>query len=143
MIQFIKKNEDVFGGPHCGKQEKIVSAFTGSGGGLVPLPHIHEIFLIDCRIAGTTHVEDIDDKTADIDKGTLLMFRREKDNQYDNLAIQILNSKKERIGYVPKAKNEILARLMDAGKLIFGRVEEKEKVEDWIKISIKVFMKDV
>ena len=123
--------------------EKIVSAFSGSGGGLVPLPHIHEIFLIDCRIAGTTHVEDIDDKTADIDKGTLLMFRREKDNQYDNLAIQILNSKKERIGYVPKAKNEILARLMDAGKLIFGRVEEKEKVDDWIKISIKVFMKDV
>ena len=123
--------------------EKIVSAFTGSGGGLVPLPHIHEIFLIDCRIAGTTHVEDIDDKTADIDKGTLLMFRREKDNQYDNLAIQILNSKKERIGYVPKAKNEVLARLMDAGKLIFGRVEEKEKVDDWIKISIKVFMKDV
>ena len=123
--------------------EKIVSAFSGSGGGLVPLPHIHEIFLIDCRIAGTTHVEDIDDKTADIGKGTLLMFQREKDNQYDNLAIQILNSKKERIGYVPKAKNEILARLMDAGKLIFGRVEEKEKVDDWIKISIKVFMKDV
>ena len=123
--------------------EKIVSVFTGSGGGLVPLPHIHEIFLIDCRIAGTTHVEDIDDKTADIDKGTLLMFRREKDNQDANLAIQILNSKKERIGYVPKAKNEILARLMDAGKLIFGRVEEKEKVDDWIKISIKVFMKDV
>ena len=123
--------------------EKIVSAFTGSGGGLVPLPHIHEIFLIDCRIVGTTHVEDIDDKTADIDKCTLLMFRREKDNQYDNLAIQILNGKKERIGYVPKAKNEILARLMDAGKLIFGRVEEKEKVDDWIKISIKVFMKDV
>ena len=123
--------------------EKIVSAFNGSGGGLVPLPHIHEIFLIDCRIAGTTHVEDIDDKTADIDKGTLLMFRREKDNQYDNLAIQILNGKKERIGYVPKAKNEVLARLMDAGKLIFGRVEEKEKVDDWIKISIKVFMKDV
>ena len=123
--------------------KKIVSAFGGSGGGLVPLPHIHEIFLIDCRIAGTTHVEEIDDKTANIDKGTLLMFRREKDNQYDALAIQILNDKKERIGYVPKAKNEVLARLMDAGKLIFGRVEEKEKVDDWIKISIKVFMKDV
>ena len=54
--------------------EKIVSAFNGGGGGLVPLPHIHEIFLIDCRIAGTTHVEDIDDKTADIDKGTLLIL---------------------------------------------------------------------
>ena len=89
--------------------EKIVSAFSGSGGGLVPLPHIHEIFLIDCRIAGTTHVEDIDDKTADIDKGTLLMFRREKDNQYDNLAIQILNSKKERIGY-PHSRGREAAR---------------------------------
>ena len=51
--------------------EKIVSAYGGNSGGLVPLPHIREIFLIDCRIAGTTHVEDIDDKTADIDKGTL------------------------------------------------------------------------
>lgn len=123
--------------------EKIISTYGDGSGGLVPLPHIHEIFLIDCRIAGTTHVEGIDDKTSNIDKGTLLMFQREKDNQYDSLAIQILNDKKERIGYVPKAKNEILARLMDAGKLIFGRVEEKEKVDDWIKISIKVFMKDV
>jgi len=40
-------------------------------------------------------------------------------------------------------KNEILARLMDAGKLIFGRVEKKEKVDDWVKITIKVFMRDV
>ena len=111
--------------------------------GGAPMPFVREIFLIDCRIAGTTHVEGIDDKTAAVGKGTLLTFLREKDNEYDDLAILILNEKGEKIGYVPKAKNEVLARLMDAGKLVFGRVEEKEKIDDWVKIAIKVYMRDI
>lgn len=122
------------------KWEKIASSFNKGG---LPMPFVHEIFLIDCRIAGTTHVDDIDAKTADIGNGTLLTFLREKENKYDNLAILILNEKNEKIGYIPKEKNEILARLMDAGKLIFGRVEEKTKIDDWIKITIKIYMRDI
>ena len=60
-----------------------------------------------------------------------------------NNAIMVMSKDKKKVGYVPEKDNIIFARLMDAGKLIFGRVEEKEKVDDWIKISIKVFMKDV
>lgn len=47
------------------------------------------------------------------------------------------------IGYVPRAKNEILARLMDAGKRVFGKVEEKWNTGEWVNISIKVYMMDV
>lgn len=44
------------------------------------------------------------------------------------------------IGYVPKQDNVIFARLMDAGKLLFGRITSKEKKGSWVKIYIKVFL---
>ncbi len=108
-----------------------------------PLPFVREIFLVECHIAGTMYVTDIGNKTTSVKKGTILRFQREADNKADSLAIQILNEKNERIGYVPKAKNEILARLMDAGKLIFGQVVSKSTIDDWTKIVVRVLMKDV
>lgn len=119
---------------------KIVGAFGSDG---LPLPFVKEIFLIECDIAGTTHVADIGVKTADLAPGTLLAFRREPDNVHDSLAIQILNSRSERIGYVPRERNDVLARLMDGGKLLFGRVENKQPRGDWLRIAIKIFLRDL
>ena len=45
-----------------------------------------------------------------------------------------------KIGYVPKQDNVIFARLMDAGKLLFGKITSKEKKGSWVKIYIKVFL---
>ena len=45
-----------------------------------------------------------------------------------------------KIGYVPRQDNVIFARLMDAGKLLFGRISEKEKKGKWVKISIDIFL---
>ena len=45
-----------------------------------------------------------------------------------------------KIGYVPKQDNVIFARLMDAGKLLFGRITAKEKKGSWVKINIKVYL---
>lgn len=42
--------------------------------------------------------------------------------------------------YVPKQDNLIFSRLMDAGKLLFGKISAKEKKGSWIKIEIKVFL---
>lgn len=122
------------------KWNELMQAF---GKGNVPMPYLHEIFLIDCKVAGTGYVDGIEKKTASLEKGTLLTFRREPDNPNDSLAILILNENNEKIGYVPRAKNEIIARLMDAGKRIFGRVEEKWLVGEWINISVKVYLMDV
>lgn len=119
---------------------KIISSFQQGG---VPLPFVKEIFLIESRIAGTSHVEAIKEKTDTLTQGTLVAFRREPSNPYDTLAIQILNEVGERIGYVPKAQNEVLARLMDGGKLLFGKVEKKTERKGWIAIDIKVYMRDL
>lgn len=105
-------------------------------------PFQKEIFLIDTHVAGTTYVEDIDAIGENIVKGTKLNFFREKDNKYDELAIIIKDEKGNKIGYVPKDKNEVLARLMDAGKLIYGIVEDKEYIDNWLKIDISIYLKD-
>lgn len=47
-----------------------------------------------------------------------------------------------KIGYVPRQDNAIFARLMDAGKLLFGKITEKEKKGAWVKIYIKVFLRE-
>ena len=113
----------------------------GSGG--IPVPFVKELLLLETHIAGTGFVKDIEKKTAMLDHGSMLEFRRDPKNKYDCMAIQILNEKKERIGFVPSRDNEILARLMDAGKLIFGRVREKEVKGNWLCISIQIFMRDL
>lgn len=41
-----------------------------------------------------------------------------------------------------KNKNEILSRFMDAGKLLYGKVKSKEKIDEWIKIEMEVYLKD-
>ena len=47
-----------------------------------------------------------------------------------------------KIGYVPQMDNLIFSRLMDAGKLLFARIQMKEQRGKWIKIHIKVFLQD-
>lgn len=69
-------------------------------------------------------------------------FFREPDNPYDNKAIVIKNEDGIKIGYVPRSDNAIFARLLDAGKLLFGRITAKEMQDYWLKISIKVYMQE-
>ena len=69
-----------------------------------------------------------------------LDFFREPDNPYDHKAIVIKNAGGAKIGYVPKADNVIFSRLMDAGKLLFGRIASKEMKGNWLKIKIKLYL---
>ncbi len=119
---------------------KLVHAFGKDG---IPTPFVKEIFLLESKVAGTSFVNDIETKTGTLEPGSVLMFQRDPKNKYDPLAIQILNEKQERIGFVPRADNEILSRLMDAGKLLFGKVKEKGTKGDWIRITIEIYMRDL
>ena len=55
-------------------------------------------------------------------------------------AIAIRNVDGVKIGYVPQADNVIFARLMDAGKLLFGKITANEMRGSWLRIDIKVFL---
>ena len=109
---------------------------------MIPKPFEQEIFLFDTYVAGTTHVENIDALEQDLDKGVRLDFFREPNTKYDSRAIVIKTQGGEKIGYVPKQDNVIFARLMDAGKLLFGKIESKEKKGSWLKINIKVYLQE-
>ena len=108
----------------------------------IPKPFERDIFLFDTFIAGTTHIEGMEELEPFINIGDKLDFFREPDNPYDKVAIVIKNKNGVKVGYVPKADNVIFSRLMDAGKLLFGQIEEKEMKGNWLKINIKVYLKD-
>ena len=107
----------------------------------LPMPFVSEIFLLDCHVAGTTHV-DLTEIEGRLTVEDLLVFKREPDNPHDPLAILILDMEGHKLGYVPRVKNEVLARLMDAGKLIFGKLKNKETIDDWLKLSMVVYLRD-
>ena len=119
----------------------LVSLFHGANGELViPKPFERDIFLFDTYVAGTTHVEGIEELEQYLNVEDKLDFFREPDNQYDKQAIVIKTVDGVKIGYVPKQDNVIFARLMDAGKLLFGRISAKEKKGSWVKINIKMYL---
>ena len=47
-----------------------------------------------------------------------------------------------KVGYIPKEKNEVLARLMDAGKQFYATISANEMEGNWLKLEIKVILKD-
>lgn len=119
----------------------LVSLLHGKGGELIiPKPFERDIFLFDTYVAGTSHVEGIEEMEPYLNVDDKLDFFREPDNPYDKQAIVIKNSDGVKIGYVPKQDNVVFSRLMDAGKLLFGRITSKEMQGSWLKMRIKVYL---
>lgn len=109
----------------------------------LPVPFQQEIFLQECHVAGMMHVDDILIKTQSLEVGSALRLKREPDNPYDHLAILVETTTGEHIGYVPKKYNQAYARLMDAGKLLVGKVVHKELENHWLNLRISIIMKDI
>ena len=112
---------------------------TGSGLDL-PKPFERAIYLFDTYVAGTTHIEGIENIGESLKDDDRLVFYREPENEHDPQAIRIETLEKEKIGYVPRQDNVIFSRLMDAGKVLFAKVVEKEMRGKWLKIKIKIYL---
>lgn len=123
--------------------ESNIIGILNNGGKLdIGKPFSQEIFLIEVHIAGTSHIENIDELEPKLTEGVEVSFFREPNNIYDDRAIVVKDKEGNKLGYVPRANNEILSRLMDAGKLVYGKVKSKEKIGIWVKIEMEVFLKD-
>ena len=108
----------------------------------LPKPFVQEVELLNCNIAGTTFI-DLEDIEPKLKKHQLLVLKREPKNEYDGNAILILTEDGQKLGYVPQEKNEVLSNLMDAGKLLFGKLNEKTWVDDWLKLDVQVYLRDL
>jgi len=107
----------------------------------LPKPFGKEVLLLKTYVAGTKYYK-AKELIDSLKEGTYLVFTREAKNPYDNLAIMISDLDNNKLGYVPKVKNEIISNLMDAGKNIYGVIEKKEISGEYINLEIKVFLRD-
>lgn len=98
-----------------------------------------ETLLARMRVAGTAYY----DAGAVADRlrpGHRLALRRQPQNRYDALAIEILGPEGHKLGYVPRQRNEMPARLIDAGKRLSARAESIEQRGNWLNIQISLFL---
>lgn len=101
---------------------------------------LKDISVLNTEVAGTYyhHPEKF---AQDIVPDSIITLKREPKNQYDSLAVALYFGDLK-IGYLPKAKNEVIAKLMDAGKNFSAKIKEKNIHSDYnLQLDIEVFMK--
>ncbi len=114
----------------------------------VPQVFARDILLMETIINGAMHVENIHALAAALHVGDRVKLILEPDNPVDVRAILVRNEKDEKLGYIPRVKNEVLFHLMDAGKYLYGVVvdgdinEDADEEDTWVQIYIEVYMKD-
>lgn len=136
-------------------EEELVAALHADGAELtLPLPFERDIFLLGTDVVGTSYVENIAALYETLQEGERVRLVREPENPYDEYAIRIDALPEDgeisrealvpgsKLGYIPRDRNKIFARLMDAGKDLYGTVRHKEIVGGYYRIVIKVFLRD-
>lgn len=118
--------------------------FIHKGGKLTPF--LEDIYLITLNVAGLDYVENISERFPNFKKGDHLELFRESDNKFDRMAIVVKHGG-EKIGYVPRSDNVILANLMDAGKVLYGVIEKASSDElykgyEFRAVEFKIFLKE-
>lgn len=108
----------------------------------IPKPFEHEILLSSTHVAGTSYVEEIEALAANLTAGEVLTLKREPDNAHDTLAVLVLRAGADKLGYVPRPTNEVIAHLMDAGKYLYAKVASTTLYSTWRCINMEVFMRD-
>jgi hypothetical protein len=86
---------------------------------------------------------DIEAIEAELEEGAILVLKRDPENEHDPLATRILDEKGRKLGWVPRGKNEAIARLMDAGKFLFAKLVDKEWHDNWLRIEARVYLREL
>ena len=99
-----------------------------------------DILVLQCIVAGTSF-RKLDKIEGRLDAQVKIICKREANNEHDEFAVALYFEDKK-IGYIPREKNEVIARLMDAGKRFFAVIEAKEKEGNWLRLDVKLYLKD-
>ena len=99
-----------------------------------------DLLALECKVAGTSF-RKLDSVEAELTNTVKLEMKREAKNEFDDYAIA-LYFKEVKVGYVPRDKNEVIARLMDAGKGFYATIQASSMEGKWLKLDIKIFMQD-
>ena len=122
------------------QKKELIEAIEEKDLGEILKPLVSEIHLFDTFVAGTTYLEDQSVLDA-IAVGDKLSLRREE-NKFDDKAILILNESGKKLGYIPEKDNLVFSRLMDAGKLLIGKITDIESRGSFKKIGVGIYLVD-
>jgi HIRAN domain len=99
-----------------------------------------EILVLECLVAGTSF-RKLETIEPELKSEVKLTCKREAKNEYDQHAISLWFNE-NKIGFIPRDRNEVIARLMDAGKSFFATIQAKEWEGNWLRLDIKIYLKD-
>ena len=100
-----------------------------------------EIFLFDTFVAGTMHIED-ESIIKELKSGEKLSLRMEPKNRFDENAVRVDDENGRKLVYVPEKDNYVFARLMDAGKMLIGRVTDIKAKTGYTQVSMAIYLID-
>ncbi len=100
-----------------------------------------DVELINLPVAGAGYYQACQ-AAAGLWLAQRLTLRREPNNPYDADAIEAY-AERVKLGYLPRAQNTIIARLMDAGRPIEGRVQlvGAERESRWVDIGMTIVLR--
>lgn len=112
--------------------DSVVTAITKADklGLALARPFSRRILVLETPVAGIFHVKGIHRLIRKLKKGDPIVLVREPKNAYDRLAVLVRNAEGKKLGYIPRAKNEVLANLMDAGKCFEAEVHRTKDEKD-------------
>lgn len=124
-------------------QQLMAKSFTDR---MVGLPLGGDIFLLETHVAGLQYYQ-ASEIVGRLQAGNTLILRREPANPHDDLAIEILVASGQKLGYVPRFRNPVLARLMDAGKELLATVaiidaNSRYVIERLPEVRLKISLRD-
>ena len=108
----------------------------------IPSPFMKDIYLLRQAIVGTRYLGGSDELVEDLKPGSRISFVAEPDNKFDEHAVMALDCQGRKLGYIPEKDNLVFSRLMDAGKLLAGKVNDVEKKGSFTKIGIGIYLID-
>lgn len=117
---------------------------------VVAAPDRTTIPLFTCHVAGTTfrsldRVLHADGSVAipaaedELEIGDELRFEREPSNRHDPNAVRVLTLDDRWLGYVPRARSDVVAALLEGGKDAGGIVEHVHRhAHGWLEVRMTV-----
>lgn len=99
-----------------------------------------EMLALSCLVAGTSFL-NLKELEPQMIVSTIFELKREQDNKFDNKAVAI-HFNHNKIGYIPKEKNDVIANLMDAGKQFSAKLISKDWEGNWLKINVEIYLND-
>lgn len=107
---------------------------------LLPKRLKRPLFLLECQIHGSHYYDCLKlVKSQQLRVGQRILLRREPSNEYDKSAIEVLTTSRQKLGYVPKNVNQVIATLMDQGCYLTATIEVIHTTA-WEPVTIRIIM---